>query len=112
MNTHETYVSLETAKLLKQAGFDWECDKIYYCYHEDNDTWDLEDNHKNHFRVLELDNCLLAPSLAVAQKWLREVRNCEVGADWTTMNGEEVTTYDNRVYEYGVTHFNETDWFA
>ena len=80
MNTHETYVSLETAKLLKQTGFDWECDKIYYCYHEDNDTWDLESNNKNHFRILELDYCLLAPSLAVAQKWLREAKEITVNA--------------------------------
>ena len=91
MNTHETYVSLETAKLLKQAGFDWECDKIYYCYHEDNDTWDLESNNKNHLRILELDYCLLAPSLAVAQKWLREVKNIQIIA--SPLAGSKNWTY-------------------
>lgn len=29
MNTHESYVSLETTKLLKQAGFDWKCINRY-----------------------------------------------------------------------------------
>jgi hypothetical protein len=29
MNTHETYVNFETAKLLKQAGFDWEVEFFY-----------------------------------------------------------------------------------
>ena len=26
---HECYVSLEVAKLLKEAGFDWECQSYY-----------------------------------------------------------------------------------
>ena len=78
MNTHETYVSLETGKLLKQAGFDWECRKIYYCYHEDGDKWELEDNYKNHKHILKLDHCLLTPTLEVAQRWLREVKQCYV----------------------------------
>lgn len=67
---HECYVSLEVAKLLKQAGFDWVCRKIYYCYHEDGDKWELEDNFKNHQRIIELDDCLLAPTLDVVQRWL------------------------------------------
>lgn len=70
---HEYYVSLEVAKLLKEAGFEWKCRKIYYCYHEDNDTWELEDNYKNHQSILELDYCLLAPTLEFAQRWLREI---------------------------------------
>lgn len=72
--THEYFVSLEVAKLLKKAGFDWECRKIYYCYREDDDTWELEDNYKIHKHILELDYCLLAPTLDVAQRWLREVK--------------------------------------
>ena len=79
-NTHEYYVSLETAKMLKEAGFDWECRKIYYCYHEDGDTWELEDNYKNYKSILKLDHCLLTPTLEVAQRWLREVKNVDVFA--------------------------------
>ena len=77
---HELYVSLEVAKLLKEAGFDWECRKIYYCYHEDGDTWELEDNYKNYKSILKLDYCLLTPTLAVAQQYLREVKNVDVFA--------------------------------
>ena len=59
MNEHETYVSLEVAKLLKEAGFYWECpDKyersIMACRYEDYEK----------------------PTLAVAKTWLREVM-CE-----------------------------------
>lgn len=57
---HETHVSLEVAKLLKEAGFDWECDKSYDCTNSDC------------VRYEEYS----APTLDVAQRWLREVR-CE-----------------------------------
>lgn len=59
MNTHESYVSLEVAKLLKQAGFDWECNRFYDCTNSDC------------VRYEEYP----APTLAVAQRWLREVKN-------------------------------------
>lgn len=57
MNEHETYVSLEVAKLLKEAGFDWECP---YKYERSIMACRYEDYEK--------------PTLAVAQRWLREVR--------------------------------------
>ena len=72
---HEYYVSPEVAKLLKQAGFDWECRMIHFCYVEDDNMWNLEDNHKQARRILKLDYCLLAPTLEVAQRWLREVKH-------------------------------------
>ncbi len=75
---HECYVSLEVAKLLKKAGFDWECEMIHFCYVEDDYMWNLEDNDKKAKSILKLDYCLLAPTLDVAQRWLREVKNYEV----------------------------------
>ena len=72
---HECYVSLEVAKLLKKAGFDWECKMIHFCYVEDDYMWNLEDNDKKAKSILKLDYCLLAPTLDVAQRWLREVKN-------------------------------------
>lgn len=78
---HECYVDLEVAEMLKKAGFDWECRKIYYCYREDDDTWELEDNYKIHKHILELDYCLLAPTLDVAQRWLREVKGVYLDID-------------------------------
>lgn len=71
---NEYYVSLEVAKLLKKAGFDWECRMIHFCYIEDDHMWNLEDNHKQAKHILKLDYCLLAPTLEVAQRWLREVK--------------------------------------
>jgi len=64
----EDYVSFETAKLLKDKGFDWECigyyvddepnDVKYSFLGETNSTWETR--------------CCSAPTLQMARKWLRE----------------------------------------
>jgi hypothetical protein len=62
----EDYVSFETAKLLKEKGFDWEVHRSYLV--NDNffapaDVNDLPDR-KDAIRI---------PTLQMAMKWLREV---------------------------------------
>lgn len=61
----EDYVSFETAKLLKEKGFDYPT--LRYYYDEDGDllfsAWRV-DNGKNGF---------VAPTLQMAMKWLRKV---------------------------------------
>ena len=67
----EDYVSFETANLLKEKGFDWECIGYYVddepddVYHslcgETNSTWE--------------SRCCSAPTLQMAMKWLREVHD-------------------------------------
>ena len=93
MDTHESYVSPKVAKLLKEAGFDWKCP----CHWGDGSKGDaafimpkkpvfysnvvfgniaIEDEDWNHLERLN-DNTYQvysAPSLDVAQRWLREVR--------------------------------------
>ena len=95
METHETYVSIETAKLLKQAGFDWEIDTFYQRYYEgdghDNSIpteefvlHNADYAHCSNWNNTPLTNLngilhrLSAPTLEVAQKWLREVKNCQI----------------------------------
>ena len=75
MNTHESYVSLETAKLLKEAGFDW---KQYSFYNSKgiliNGTFAANWNDK----IWDIDGSKVsAPTLDVAQRWLREVKEWE-----------------------------------
>lgn len=91
IRNHEYYVSFEIAKLLKEAGFDWECRKIYYCYREDDDTWELEDNYNIHKHILELDYCLFAPTLDVVQRWLREVKGYSI---YPTRGGYKIYVLD------------------
>lgn len=70
---HECYVDLEVAKLLKEAGFKWGC----------RAAWDLtfpNEPYLNHAAVYptdfnnDVDDILYAPTLDVAQRWLREVK--------------------------------------
>ena len=55
----EDYVSFETAKLLKEKGFDWECDTREYYPQNPVDECD--------------PNGVYAPTLQLVMKWLREV---------------------------------------
>ena len=78
---HEYYVSLEVAKLLKKAGFDWET-KNRWDYCKPIDEWSLRNypeapvNWNSKYYNYDCS----APTLAVAQKWLREVKNVDVFA--------------------------------
>lgn len=72
MDTHETYVSLEVAKLLKEAGFDWDCYKVYKTDVTENltlFTYAKEEGYSNTSEFI-----CSAPTLEVAQRWLREVK--------------------------------------
>ena len=71
---HECYVSLEVAKLLKEAGFDWEI-KTFYFMGQLGETM-LGDAKNHNFS----NQFISAPTLEVAQRWLREVKNIDVFA--------------------------------
>ena len=73
-NTHEYYVSLETAKMLKEAGFDWKCMK---CYNHEV-MFDMESDEIREQCPQHSSYDVLAPTLDVAQRWLREVKNVDV----------------------------------
>ena len=79
----ESFVSFETAKLLKEAGFDVPCRGVYVTdrtgYYEfreydnkqttDDLCWDTEDGFQYEY---------LAPTQALAARWLREVYNVAI----------------------------------
>lgn len=64
----EDYVSFETAKLLKEKGFDVECLAIYY---PDSrlETFDLAFNYNIPGGI---SGVISAPTLQMAMKWLEE----------------------------------------
>lgn len=66
--TQGSYVSLETAKLLKQAGFDWHTNLVYV------DDKLLTNPYTADWNNTIPDTYTSAPTLDVAQKWLREVK--------------------------------------
>lgn len=76
---HECYVSLEVAKLLKEAGFDW---SVMHFYDEFEDgkipfySRGAEELQQN----MNAFGYYSAPTLAAAQQYLREVKNVDVFA--------------------------------
>ncbi len=77
------YVSYPLALALKKAGFDWPCDH-YYCAF-DNETgmrfWSIHPaQSQNGLRIPKDTVVADAPTLAQAQKWLRERKklHCQV----------------------------------
>ena len=73
---HECYVSLEVAKLLKDTGFDWECKEYYYNFATTGWSLSFDDNFVNWNSWSE--RYISAPTLDVAQRWLREVKNIDI----------------------------------
>lgn len=75
---HEYYVSLEVAKLLKEAGFNWKCNGVFIS--EDGTQYAFIkmdaacDNNNSKYNLYNIS----APNLEVAQRWLREVKHLEI----------------------------------
>ena len=72
----EDYVSFETAKLLKEKGFNEPCYCFYKIENEDNILIETCIDSSN--SELEKENefiCYSAPTLQMAAKWLRETYN-------------------------------------
>ena len=95
---HEYYVSSEIAKLLEKAGFDWEI-KTFYFNNELHET--ILGEAKNHNFS---EAYISAPTLEVAQRWLREVKDIDVYIFPTTNTKREC------VYEWGIKTFGRALW--
>ena len=77
----EDYVSFETAKLLKEKGFDEYCKSVYHVgsvcsvaslgYH-DNEGYGEIIVEKQNSDFGKYDNAISAPTLQMAMKWLRK----------------------------------------
>lgn len=73
----EELVTLETAKLLKEKGFNWKCEHIIGC----NKVITKYDLPQSMSCCTEIDNEsveFLCPVLYIAQKWLCEIRGVYV----------------------------------
>jgi len=69
---HEYYTSLDIAKLLKQAGFEWRC-KYAYITTPVGDMPTDEDGMLTEY-VENVNWLVKAPTIDVVQRWLREVK--------------------------------------
>lgn len=107
METHNSYISLRTAKILKRLGFHWEC---HACY-QNEELREFTISHDSHQtlvmdynKVVDYMDLLSAPTLAVAQRWLREVKDIDVYIFPTTNNKRGC------VYEWGIKTFGRALW--
>lgn len=88
----EDYVSFETAKLLKEKGFDSVCNGYYNQEKvlERVSACSVKDTFKSPFYF----DCVPAPTLQMAMKWLREVYNFHI---WVEPNHDKEGLYNAHV---------------
>ena len=65
--THEQYIELETARLAKQAGFDWECRGLYFLA-DGEFKYGVQGNWN---KTMLGEQVVSAPTQAVLQRWLQ-----------------------------------------
>ena len=76
----EDYVSFETAKLLKEKGFD-ENTPVNYFVGDDKPRGCMVGEMIYHKRLEEDTHLIACPTLQMAMKWLREVHHLFIGCE-------------------------------
>ena len=71
---NEDYVSFEVAKQLKEKGFKWLVNHYYNKYGNFNNTYGTWENYSDLIGELMIS----APTLCIAQKWLRETKDIHI----------------------------------
>lgn len=80
----ESYVRFDTAKLLKEAGFDVPCE-CYYSWFDGKPIKGYCDGKVNHNRDKSEDADISRPTQDLAARWLREVHGIDVLVDIDTI---------------------------
>jgi len=85
----EDYVSFETAKLLKEKGFDEPCEAWYAEY---TSVWGVDSSGDRKYIVIQFDDknrfdedykfLCYAPTLQMAMRWLRDVHHIVLVVDY------------------------------
>jgi len=96
---HECYVSIEVAKLLKAAGFDWEASHWYEVL-SDGQVMYSDGSTYNWNNPCYGESTFSMPTIDVAQRWLREVKNLSVDI-YSTRNSE---------WEYIIRKINQVNY--
>ena len=86
----EDYVSFEIAKLLKDKRFPQNSFKCHYIITDDGYYKSFED------RCGFGDYDIIAPTLAMAMKWLREVYNIDISVTPDRKNGYSVLIFKDK----------------
>ena len=110
----EDYVSFETAKLLKEKGFDCSCEYQYInCISGHPFLTDIHDDAGNYYKNSEIDyDEYSAPTLQMVLKWLRNMHKLYIYSypnweDVECMPGEWETQLIG--YQYTIVDIGETN---
>lgn len=75
----EDYVSLKTARLLKDKGFRCVTNRYYNAQYDEigtvSDTFMMDWNDEAYMKKLGMEGAIAIPTLQVTMKWLREVHD-------------------------------------
>lgn len=106
MQVTEDYVSFNTAKLLKEKGYDETCrafwkdwngqTMLYYCDRSQMFDWCNNSMLEKHYNNNEETN-IAAPTLQMACKWLMEIHNCIITFDYDSYENAD----DSSIIETG-----------
>ena len=75
----ESYVSFDTAKLLKEVGFEANLKTIYV--EEEKDEWAFWDSGAKRSDYNYFDDTIACPTQALAARWLREAHGIHVSSN-------------------------------
>ena len=71
----EDYISLKTARLLKDKGFRWYTNRYYNAQYDEirtvSDTFMLDWNDAKYMKHLGMEGAVAIPTIQMAVKWLR-----------------------------------------
>lgn len=97
----EDYVSFETAKLLKEKGFDCKKESITAMYREDGKFCSLSSSDPYYYDYDDFDEYdYIAPTLQMAMKWLREEYDLHIIVyPWNTGDEKDDKHWCCQVYE-------------
>lgn len=78
----DTIVQFSTAKLIKEKGFNVFCNFIYplinFISYEEDCGKEFKEGILYKYTFLNKEEVIFAPTLSLAQKWLREVHNIDI----------------------------------
>ena len=94
----EQFVSFDTAKMLKEAGFHIPCIKVYNKHSKNLDAWSYASDSNQHQRYYS------APTQALAAMWLREKHRIVVDVAFIppSVNGD--------VWQYFIGEMDDMVW--
>jgi len=105
----EDYVSFETAKLLKEKGFNEYCKSVYHAGSVCSVIslgYIVEEKQNSDFG--KYDNAISAPTLQMAMKWLRVVYHIAIETKWEHLWYAYIKPMTSWPFEKGYEDFQES----